>query len=145
MRLLTQVDEYKFKEGKIYNPYKHLRDSGISFKNDLKTYTAKLNFQNDKIIQSLYFDRKTFDFDTFYLAKNQFFIYDRYNKNYIGSKNSYHATINYFFQRNERQIPAADIFIKQYFNTMQPNQKTVICSEQTWEKLKPSEKIIYNL
>ena len=30
------VDEYKFKEGKIYNPYKHLRDSGISFKNDLK-------------------------------------------------------------------------------------------------------------
>ena len=138
------VQEYKFKEGKIYDPYKHLRDNGISFmvtrNNTRKIYTAKLDFKKDKIIQSLYFDRKTFDFDTFYQAKNQFFIYDGYNKKYIGSRAYYHRAINYFFQSVGRQIPTADIFIRDYYNTLQPYEKTVICSEKTWEKLRPSEK-----
>ena len=138
------VQEYKFKEGKIYDPYKHLRDDRISFmvtrNNTRKIYTAKLDFKKDKIIQSLYFDRKTFDFDTFYQAKNQFFIYDGYNKKYIGSRAYYHRAINYFFQSVGRQIPAADISIRDYYNTLQPHEKTIICSEKTWERLRQSEK-----
>ena len=74
------VDEYKFKEGKIYNPYKHFREIGMSFKTSRNGYEkilkAKLNLENNKIIYTLDFDRKLFDFDSFYISKNQFFILD---------------------------------------------------------------------
>ena len=68
----------------------------VTRSNARKIYTAKLDFKKDKIIQSLYFDRKTFDFNTFYQAKYQFFIYDGYNKKYIGSRAYYHRAINFF-------------------------------------------------
>ena len=80
------VDEDKFKEGKIYNPYKHFREIGMSFKtsrnsSDNKVIKAKLNLKNNQITYTMNFDRKLFDFDTFYIAKNQFFVFDQVKKN----------------------------------------------------------------
>ena len=75
------VEKYKSKEAKIYNPYKHFREAGLSFKNNYdKIYKAKLSFKNDKILQSLDFERSLFNFDTFYVTENKFFIFDPFTK-----------------------------------------------------------------
>ena len=94
------VDEYKFKEGKIYNPYKHFREISMSFKtsrnnSNNKVIKAKLDLKNNQITHTLDFDRKLFDFDTFYIGKNQFFVLDPVRNKFIGSYAYYHIWVNY--------------------------------------------------
>ena len=114
------VNEYKFKEGKIYNPYKHFREIGMSFKTSRngyeKIFKAKLDLKNDKIIYTMDFDRKLFDFDSFYISKNQFFILDPTTRKIIGSYAFYHKAINYYYQAFQRKVPSADQFFREYYN-----------------------------
>ena len=93
------LDEYKFKEGKIYDPYKHFRELGISFKtnNYDKIYRAKLSLKNNKIYQSLNFDRKLFNLDSFYLAQNQFFVLEQPSRKFTGCFSYYHLAVNYYY------------------------------------------------
>ena len=111
------VEEYKFKEGKIYDPYRHFRGLGLSFKqnNYEKIFRVKLSLKNDEIAQSLYLDRNLFDFDTFYLAQNQFFVLEQPSQKYIGSYSYYHRAVNYYYHANGKRISSSNDVIKAYY------------------------------
>ena len=81
---IIDATSYKYRnydddEGRIYDPYKHFRELGISFKtnNYDNIYRAKLSLKYHKIYQSLNFHRKLFNFDSFYLTQNQFFVLEQ--------------------------------------------------------------------
>ena len=143
------VEEYRFKEGKIYDPYKHFRDLGISFKvtanNYDKIYKAKLSFKNNKILQSLTFDRKLFNFDAFYLAQNQFFvtlsIVGQPSRKFVGSYGFYHKAINYYYQGLGINVPSANQAITNYYQRRYPaKHKFVICASNEFNSLSATEK-----
>ena len=123
------VDEYKFKEGKIYDPYKHFRELGLSFKtnNYDKIYRAKLSLKNNKIYQSLNFDKKLFNFDSFYLAQNQFFVLEQPSRKFTGSFSYYHLAVNYYYQSNGLIVPSSDNVIRAYYQTYHiPSRKKFV-------------------
>ena len=117
---------------------------GISFKtnNYDKIYRAKLSLKNDKIYQSLNFDRKLFDFDSFYLAQNQFFVLEQPTRKFTGSFSYYHLAVNNYYQSNGLRVPSSDNVIRAYYQTycIPSRKKFVICTEDEFQMLDDREK-----
>ena len=144
--LFYDTEEKKNRFCKIYNPYKHLL-AGLEFKEDNPKnsnypmlYNSKLSDDKKKIIKTLDYDRKNFDFDGYYTSKNTFFMYTDRSKQYFQSTSSLQVAYNFYVQYR-RQIPCIpQDFISNYYNDYFPNARHVITSEDNWDKMFDSQK-----
>ena len=146
---IIDATSYKYRnydddEGRIYDPYKHFRELGISFKtnNYDNIYRAKLSLKYHKIYQSLNFHRKLFNFDSFYLTQNQFFVLEQPSWKFTGSFSNYHLAVNYYYQSNGLREPSPGNVIWAYYQTyhIPSKKKFVICTEDEFQTFGKREK-----
>ena len=145
--LFYDTEEKKQRFCKIYNPYKHLL-AGLEFKelnpkNSIypMLYTSKLSDDKKKIIKTLDYDRKNFDFDSYYNTKNVFFMYNPIAKQFFNSVPYFQVA--YLINQYRGQYPRdPQAFIKLFFNKIVTNARHVITSEDNWDKMSQSQKAL---
>ena len=136
--------EKKQKMCKIYNPFKHLT-AGLKFiektpknANYPMTFTVKLSDDRKSIIKTLDFDRKSFDFDSYYSTKNTIFLYRLISEQYINSGSSYQVIYNATAQFNDN-VPSIQKLIEDFYY-LYTSTKHVITTEEDWNKMSNSQK-----
>ena len=65
------------------------------------TFTVKLSDDRKSIIKTLDFNRKNFNFDSYYTTKNTIFMYRLVSEQYINSRSSYQVIYNATAQFND--------------------------------------------
>ena len=88
----------------------------------------RLSPTDDKFYQKYDYKRYLFKYDPCYQCQNQIFIFDTVNDTFIANNEDYHQVINDRYQRYRRGSPDPNLFILEYYWTIKPEHKNVICN-----------------
>lgn len=102
------------------------------------TFTVKLSDDRKSIIKTLDFNRKNFNFDSYYTTKNTIFMYRLVSEQYINSRSSYQVIYNATAQFND-SVPSIQKFIEDFYY-LYMSTKHVITTEENWNKMSNSQK-----
>ena len=133
------VKEQKIRDYAIYSRFHHFSEGGISFELNGNVYNVGLSPTGDKFYQRYDYKRHLFKDDPYYQCQNQIFIFDTVNDTFIVNDGDYHQVVNDWYQRYGRGRPDPNQFFLEYYWTIKPYHKNVICNMTTYVDLTPAE------
>ena len=134
------VEKQKIRDCAIYSRFHNFSEGGISLELNVNVHNVGLSPSGDKFYQRYDYKRYLFKYNPYYQYQNQIIIFDTVNDTFINNDGDYHEVLNGGYQRYGRGRPDPNQFMLEYYWTIKPDHKNVICNMTTYVDLKPAER-----